>query len=175
MNQAGDNRAVGSQTAPASDIDAGIAILLFQIMGTRLGIETRQIARTTPLHAPPDPQDALHYFHDKVPFSGAVPAYRAPTILHPAAHLGVEGALIVDQLATIQTIHSRDIRRLPRWLAYTGQGNPYWGVALQADGLILLVDLAQVLGAGDGKQPGHRAVHPESSVLDSIQGGSFVI
>ncbi|MEO5362898.1 MAG: hypothetical protein H7838_04660 [Magnetococcus sp. DMHC-8] len=126
-----------------------LAILVFRIMTTRLGIDARQIARTTRLPAPPATAGTgLHYFHERVPFAMAVETYQAPAILYPATGLGVTGGLIVDQLEQLQTLDSRSIRRLPRWLNPPHRPHPCWGIAMQDDGLILLMDLAKVLCPG---------------------------
>ncbi|MEO5340710.1 MAG: hypothetical protein H7837_09370 [Magnetococcus sp. MYC-9] len=123
-----------------------LSLLMFQILGTRLGIETGQIACARPLQAPPEVGDGLCYFHERVAFHGVVPDYRSPVILHPAAHLERRGGLIVDQLETIRSVERRAIFRLPRRLAFDGI-NPYWGVARLEEGLLLLVDLARLLHA----------------------------
>lgn len=122
-----------------------IAVLLFRILGTPLGIDARQIARTTRLSDALATGAALYYFHERVACAGRLPDYPAPVILHPASSLGVKGGLIVGQLDDMQRIEPRAIRRLPRCLAQSLRPNPYWGVAWQNDRLILLLDLAKVL------------------------------
>ena len=124
-----------------------IAILLFRILETPMGIDARQIARTSRLPTPPDSETGIFYFHERLPCGGRIPDYHSPVILYPAPHLGVTGGLIVEQLEDMPTLDRRTIRRLPRWLTGTTQPNPYWGAVYQEKRLILLLDLAQLLPA----------------------------
>ncbi|MEO5349353.1 MAG: hypothetical protein H7836_06880 [Magnetococcus sp. YQC-3] len=127
----------------ASPRSQEIAILLFRILETPMGIDARQIARTS--RPTPDTEAELYYFHQRLPCNGRIPDYHSPVILHPAPHLGVSGGLIVDHLEEMRTLEHRAIRRLPRWLTSSSQPTPYWGVAYQEDGLILLLDLSKLL------------------------------
>lgn len=120
-----------------------MTILVFEIMGIRMGIDARQIARTTAHPTENHEAVTLYYFHEKVAFREKVPDYRAPAILHPAANLALDGALIVDHLHSMRTINQCTIRRLPRWLA--SQQKTYWGIAVLDEGLLLLANLANIL------------------------------
>ncbi|MBF0400874.1 MAG: hypothetical protein HQL90_08925 [Magnetococcales bacterium] len=123
--------------------DQACILLVFEIMGVRIGMDARQIARTTDCHLPLPPATNRYYFHERVSFRERLSDYLAPVILHPAPHLALDGVIVVDQLQAMRTIDCRNIHRLPRWLA--SQQTPFWGVALLEDGLVLLADLTRLL------------------------------
>ena len=124
-----------------------IRVLLFNVMGARMGVDVEQTAGML------DPRNAsveqlnVVAFHEKLFRRGDRPAYVAPMVLLVRGDEGKHG-LLIDQPESIVSVGADAIRPLPALIEASMQSRAVWGVALIEGEMVLLVDLYELRASG---------------------------
>jgi len=129
----------------AAGVEA-IEALLFDFMGSRMGVDVDQIAGML------DPRDEaageldVLSLHEMLSFRNERAAYVAPKVLLIRDDDGRHGVLI-EQPEDIVSVSLSSIRPLPAILEASMKSGAVWGVALIGEEMVLLVDLHEVIAS----------------------------
>lgn len=120
-----------------------IQLLVFNIMGVRLGIDIDQIYEIYEI-LEQDPMKRERYgaswFHEKIPFRINPIIYKSPKLLLVRDEETTSG-IIIDQPEDILSVTIDAIQPLPPLLEALNRSSAIWGVTLKDEEIILLVDL----------------------------------
>lgn len=132
-----------------------ISVLLFTVMGVRLGIDTDQIGHIDETGWTDDDREreederGIFGIHEKLDFGrrGTAISYEAPRVVM-SKELGGGRAtgIVIDQTEDIVTIPIDSIRQMPDLIRGRAKQSPVWGVALLQDQPVMLVDLDRLVG-----------------------------
>ena len=133
-----------AQGAHTESIAQEIQLMIFNLMGTKLGIDAEQIYEVRNLSPTDQAQANIPWLHEKIPWRVTPVTYRTPRLLVSRA-AGAVCCLIIDQPETILPVTIDVIRPLPSLLEAWCQAVAIWGVVLHDEEMILLVDLYKLL------------------------------
>lgn len=120
-----------------------IHLLVFSIMGIRMGVDMEQIYEMKDPGQVADGGFEIAYFHEMVPFYRETVSYKSPKILLFRNQEGRAG-VIIDQPEDILPLSLDSIRPLPPLLETGCVSHVVWGAALQGEEIILLVDFLKL-------------------------------
>lgn len=130
-------------TAPAAPRLDELRIMTFNMMGTRMGVDIRQVSQMLePGHATQGLRVA--HLHEGLSFGDRGISYRSPRVLLLKDE---ETAVMIDQLEDIVPVDLDSIRPLPSVFDVHMKNALVWGVALIEEEIVLLVDLFQLVAA----------------------------
>lgn len=116
-----------------------LQLLTFSINGTRMGVDTSQIAEMMEQDEAEARGLKLLKFSDEVSFREENVAYVSPKVLKikdTDASLGV----VIDQPEDITSVALGSLRPLPYLVEISNRSKMVWGVAVSGNDIILLVD-----------------------------------
>ncbi len=124
-----------------------IELLVFTMMGVRMGVETREIAGML------KPEDARLQglatvaLHERLQFRGAAVRYDDPHVLVMRDEWARRG-IVIDHPEEIALVKIDSIRPIPDIIALSGTAKALWGVVLRDAGIIFLLDCCKIAVAG---------------------------
>jgi len=121
-----------------------LKVLIFDIMGTVMGVDAEQAERMLDLREALERQISVYSFHEQVSFRADRIIYQEPRVLLIRDGEGVNG-LLIDQPRDIVNVRTDSIRPLPDLLGASGESRAIWGVALVKEEMVLLVDLHDLM------------------------------
>ena len=119
-----------------------IHLLIFNIMGIRLGVDMEQVYQMkSPEQVDEEEFQAadFHYFHEMVPFHQESVYYHTPRVLF-LRHAECLTGVLIDQPEDIVRVPIDSIQPLPPSLGKGRKSEAIWGVALRDGDIVLLVD-----------------------------------
>ncbi len=120
-----------------------IHIMIFSIMGTRLGVDMEQVFEIRELDQVEQKGFKAVYFHEKAPFRGKVVQYKAPKVLLIKDETST--GIIINQPENMINITIDDIQPLPPLLQSINKYPAIWGAAMINEEIVLLVDLYKLV------------------------------
>jgi hypothetical protein len=126
------------------DTIVDLKVLIFDIMGTVMGVDLDQAERMLDLREAIERQISVYSFHEKVSFRASRIVYQEPRVLLIRDKEGAIG-LLIDQPQDIVNVRTESIRPLPDLIGASGESNAIWGVALVKEEMVLLVDLHDLM------------------------------
>lgn len=121
-----------------------ISLLIFEFMGINIGIDMAQVTEICEIDVAEKRSQSVFYLHDKiVNFSGDI-HYDTPRALL-VNHSGKKIGIVVEMPREIVSISTTSVRPLPGLIELFKDSTPVWGVALQQNSVVLLIDLLCLL------------------------------
>lgn len=120
-----------------------IELLVFTMMGVRMGIDTQDIAAML------KPEDTVSQglttvaLHEKLQFRGAAVKYGQPHILVMKGE-GARSGIVIDHPDEIASVKIESIRPLPDVIALAGGAKAVWGAVLRSEEIIFLLDCGKM-------------------------------
>ncbi len=117
-----------------------IELLVFTMMGVRMGIDTRDIAemlKPEVAHRQGLPIVALH---ERLQFKRTDVRYEDPHVL-VIRDEGARRGILIDHPDEIALVEIDSIRPMPDIIALSGSGKGFWGAVLRDNGIIFLLDM----------------------------------
>jgi chemotaxis signal transduction protein len=123
-----------------------IQVLIFNIMGIKMGVNMEQICGMREINQAEEKGLKIVKFHEKTPFRITPVIYRSPKLLLIQDDGTSSGSgIIVDEPEDIVSIPINSIRPLPPLLELLCPSKAIWGAILRDEEIILLVDFFRLL------------------------------
>ena len=121
-----------------------IQILIFNIMGIKLGIDTEQIYKMCQPEQLKEGDFDIFWFHEKIPFPKEKVIYESPKVILVRDEKITTG-IIIDQVEDIRPIKIDSIQPLPPLIEASDSSGIIWGATLKEEEIILIVDLYRMM------------------------------
>lgn len=121
-----------------------IQILIFNLMGIRLGLDTEQIHEMLKPDQVRKKKLKVFPFHKKIPFRGIRTIYKSPMVLL-LKEKKITSGIIIDQPEGIIPITIDSIQPLPSLIEATNWSSAIWGVTFRNEKVIFLIDFYKLL------------------------------
>jgi chemotaxis signal transduction protein len=121
------------------NITEEVHLLLFTIMGVRMGVDLEQIHQMCDPDQISETTGNVSMFHEKVPFRDATAEYQQPKALIIKDEIRPFG-IIIDQPEDIISVNLNSIIAIPPLLTSGNKSSVIWAVIIKDKKIILLVD-----------------------------------
>ena len=121
-----------------------IQILIFNLMGIRLGLDTEQIHEMLKPDQVRKKKLNVFPFHENIHFLGIRTIYKSPMVLL-LKEKKITAGIIIDQPEGIIPITIDSIQPLPYLIEATNWSSAIWGVTLRNEKVIFLIDFYKLL------------------------------
>lgn len=118
-------------------------LFLFSVGGVHFAVDAEQALSMVP-YAGEEAED-LFWAHEELGFSTAPVTYQSPIIVTIRTKESQSYRVIIDILEDITEIARNDIRLFPELLEPVALRNGLWGIVVNDDRMILLVDFERLL------------------------------
>jgi chemotaxis signal transduction protein len=135
---AGSVRLAGGSIQPDSCIQK-IEILIFSVMGLKLGVDTAQVRGILEMGQASDMDLPVSNIHDLIKICPGPVVYKSPKVLlinHGSSPFGI----LVDRLEVIEEIRLDRIQLMPVLIEKCTGTKAVWGSVANGEGVILLID-----------------------------------
>lgn len=122
-----------------------IHLLVFNIMGTRIGIDTEDIYEILDQDQAKGMKYKIFKFHEQIHSWQKPVVYKSPKVIMIGDNKVNTIGIIIDQLEDIVSIGIESIQPLPPLIAGCNRAMVIWGAALKDDDIILLADTNRLL------------------------------
>ncbi|MFZ2197290.1 MAG: chemotaxis protein CheW [Thermodesulfovibrionales bacterium] len=116
-----------------------IEILIFSVMGVKLGVDTAQVKAILEMEQASDMDLPLLNMHDLIKICLEPVVYKSPKVLlinHDPSPFGV----LVDRLEEIEAVQLDRIQLMPVLIEKCTGTKAIWGSVVDGEGVILLID-----------------------------------
>lgn len=121
----------------------GLHLLLFSVGGVGFGVDAEQVEGTAAWEG--DEAEDLVWFHRELGYGIEKVAYRMPSVLTIRTGDGRGYRVVIDQMEDVAAITSGDIHPFPPLVEPFALRRGMWGIVVNGDRMILLVDFARLL------------------------------
>ena len=121
-----------------------IEILIFEFMGTCIGIDMVQILEVCEQEVAENKTEKIFWFHEKFSSVTGEISYSSPKtlIIQDGA---TRAGLVIDMPRAVVSLPIDSVLALPNVVESCKEGSPFWGVVIQQDGLVLLLDVIRLM------------------------------
>ncbi len=116
-----------------------IELFTFNLMDICFGIDTDQISEIYELKQAKQKKIDLHWFHEKIAFQKKEMAYVSPKVV-VIKDAEMKTGIVIDRPDNIAAITIDAIQPMPVIFESFSSSSPIWGVVLDDEKIILLVD-----------------------------------
>ncbi|MGR3219892.1 MAG: hypothetical protein ACUZ8H_08770 [Candidatus Anammoxibacter sp.] len=117
-----------------------IQILVFNIMGIKIGIDTEGIYEILDYEQAKSKEYRIFKFHEQIHFRQKHVVYKSPKVIMIENDKEEAIGLVIEQPDEIVPVEIESIQPLPPLIERGNRTMPIWGVTLKGDDIILLAD-----------------------------------
>ncbi|MGR3179450.1 MAG: chemotaxis protein CheW [Candidatus Anammoxibacter sp.] len=121
------------------DVQEEIQILVFNIMGIKIGIDTDGIYEIIDYEQAKSKEYKIFKFHEQIRFRQKHIVYKSPKVIMIESNKETIG-IVIEQPDEIVPVGIESIQPLPSLIKSGSKSMPIWGVTLKGDDIILLAD-----------------------------------
>jgi chemotaxis signal transduction protein len=121
-----------------------VEFLVFEAMGSLMGIDSEHIARIVGLREAEDEGADVSWLHEKISFGSNNVDYSDPRVIFIKDN-GFPRGVIIDRPRDIVTVPVRRIRPLPKLVERCAGTRPLWGAMVLDEGVVLLADFYKLI------------------------------
>ena len=125
-----------------------ISILIFEFMNILIGIDMAQVSEICEQELAEKKSQNIFQIHEKIPNITGDVLYSAPRVII-VRHDGISTGIVIDMPREIVSLPITSILPLPGVIEAYKDYTPVWGVAIQQNYIVLLIDVLRLVNSAN--------------------------
>lgn len=127
-----------------NESEGEISILIFEFMNIHIGVDMAQVSEICEQSLAEKKSQNIFQIHEKIPYIKNKVLYRTPRVIL-VRHDEITTGIVIDMPLEIVSLPTTSILPLPDVIEIFKDYTPVWGVTMNKNRIVLLVDVFSVI------------------------------